>query len=51
MEQPIKHRRIINESMLEPINIRNYLTMKIIEQVTCGEKQGMRPEFVTLPEY
>jgi protein gp37 len=40
MELPIKHRMIIHEPMLEPINIRNYLSMEKIEQVTCGGESG-----------
>ena len=37
---PIRHRQVIHEPMLEPIDIRNYLKTGQIEQVTCGGESG-----------
>lgn len=42
LELPIKHKSIIHEPMLEPINIRLYLDKyhNVIEQVSCGGESG-----------
>ena len=40
LELPIKHRTVIHEPMLEPIDIRRYLSTGCIEQVTCGGESG-----------
>lgn len=40
LELPIKHRMIIHEPMLEPIDIRSYLVDGMIEQVICGGESG-----------
>ncbi len=40
IEQPIKHRIIIHEPMLEKINIEKYLKTGAIESVICGGESG-----------
>lgn len=40
LELPIKHRTVIHEPMLEPIDILRYLSTGCIEQVTCGGESG-----------
>ena len=37
---PMRHRQVIHEPMLEPINIRSYLETGRIEQVICGGESG-----------
>lgn len=40
LELPIRHRMIIHEPMLEPIDIKPYLVTGKIEQVICGGESG-----------
>lgn len=40
LKLPVKHRTVIHEPMLEPIDIRKYLTTGKVEGVTCGGESG-----------
>lgn len=40
LQLPIKHREIIHEPMLEPVEIETYLKTGLIEKVTCGGESG-----------
>ena len=40
LELPIRHKEIIHEPMLGPINIEKYLETGLIEKVVCGGESG-----------
>mgnify|MGYP000021300857 FL=1 len=40
LQMPMKHREIIHEPMLEPVEIRPYLALGLIEKVICGGESG-----------
>lgn len=40
LKLPMKHKQVIHEPMLGPIDIRRYLASGQIEQVTCGGESG-----------